>query len=169
MRLNFKYQSAGRAGEKAFSLLEVLIAAVVIAIIYAALFSGINSTFGLLQSTRENLRATQIIVSRMEGLRLCAWSSSQLFNTNVVPPTFTDTFYPLGLNSTTNKSTVYFGTMTITPNPTLSPAASYGSNFALVKVSVTWTNGGNGRPTTHTRSMSTYVAKFGMQNYIYYH
>ena len=48
MRLNFKYQSAGRAGEKAFSLLEVLIAAVVIAIIYAALFSGINSTFGLL-------------------------------------------------------------------------------------------------------------------------
>lgn len=169
MRLDFKNKVGGGTAENAFSLLEVLIAAVVIAIIYAALFSGINSTFGLLQSTRENLRATQIIVSRMEGLRLCAWSSSQLFNTNVVPATFTDTFYPLGLNSTSNKSTLYFGKMTVTQNPGVSPAASYASNLALVTVTVTWTNSGNGPAIQHTRSMSTYVAKYGMQNYIYYH
>ena len=169
MRFDFNNRGGGRAGEKAFSLLEALIAAMVIAIIYAALFSGINSTFGLLQSTRENLRATQIIVSRMEGLRLCAWSSAQLFNTNVVPATFTDTFYPLGLNTSSNKSTVYFGKMTVTPNPGLSPAATYGSNMALVTVSVVWTNNGTGVPSKHTRSMSTYVAKYGMQNYVYYH
>ena len=169
MQLKNNNNVKSREAESAFSLLEVLIAAVVISIIYAALFTGINSTFALLQTTRENLRATQIIVSRMEGLRLCAWSSSQLFSTNVVPARFSDTFYPLGLNSTTNNSTVYFGTMTITPGPTVSPAASYGTNLALVTVTVTWTNGGSGKPTAHTRSMSTYVAKYGMQNYIYYH
>jgi len=30
---------------------------------------------------------------RLEGLRLCAWSNAQLFNTNVVPPNYTDSFY----------------------------------------------------------------------------
>lgn len=169
MRFNFNNKARGRAGESAFSLLEVLIAAVVIALIYAALFSGINSTFGLLQASRENLRATQIMVSRLEGLRLCAWDSSQLFNTNIVPPVFTDSFYPLGLQATTNKSITYYGTMTVTPNPNISPAPSYGSNIALVTVTITWTNGANAKTSVHRRSMSTFAAKYGLQNYVYYH
>jgi type II secretory pathway pseudopilin PulG len=169
MQVHFNKKVRGKAREAAFSLLEVLIAGVVIAIIYAALFSGINSTFGLLQSSRENLRATQIMVSRLEGLRLCAWDSTQLFNTNVVPPTFTDSFYPLGLQGTSNKSIIYYGTMTITANPNISPAPSYGSNIALVTVTVTWTNGANAKPTLHQRSMSTFAAKYGLQNYVYYH
>lgn len=169
MRFNFNNKAMGRARESAFSLLEVLIAAVVIALIYAALFSGINSTIGLLQASRENLRATQIMVSRLEGLRLCAWDSSQLFNTNVVPPVFTDSFYPLGLQSTTNKSITYYGTMTVTANPNISPTPSYGSNIALVTVTVTWTNGANAKQSVHRRSMSTFAAKYGLQNYVYYH
>jgi len=82
----------------AFSLVEVMVAASIMAIIFAALFAGISSTFSLMDVTRENLRATQIMVSRLEGLRLCAWSNNQLFNTSVVPTNFTDSFYPLGLN-----------------------------------------------------------------------
>jgi prepilin-type N-terminal cleavage/methylation domain-containing protein len=169
MQLKLNQDNRGRSAKAAFSLLEVMIAAAVMAIIYASLFMGISTTFSLLQATRENLRATQIMISRLEGLRLCAWSSSQLFNTNVVPATFTDSFYPLGLNSTTNKCTTYSGTMTVTANPTLQPAATYSSNLALVTVTVTWTNGGYGTPSVHTRSMRTYAAKYGLQNYIYYH
>lgn len=148
-----------------FSLLEVLIAVTVMAIIYAGLFVGVTTTFNLLQTTRENLRATQIMVSRLERLRLCAWSDDQLFNTNVVPVKFTDSFYPLGLNSSTNSGTVYVGTMTIAKAPNLNPAASYRTNMALVTVTVSWTNGINN---VHTRSMCTYVARYGMQNYVYY-
>lgn len=170
MRVDFNQKCARQTQQAAFSLLEVLIAALVIAIIYAALFSGINSTFGLLQASRENLRATQILVSRLEGLRLCAWDNTQLFNTNVVPPTFKESFYPAGLQSTTNTSTIYYGKMTVTPNsPSMSPAPTYGSNIALITVTVTWTNGGNAKISSHTRSMSTYAAKYGLQNYVYYH
>jgi prepilin-type N-terminal cleavage/methylation domain-containing protein len=167
MRMQFTKKNSGRTAESAFSLLEVLVAAVVVAIIYASLFAGISTTFSMLQTVRENLRATQIMVSRMEGLRLCAWSNSQLFNTNVVPSAFTDTFYPIGLNSTTNCGTVYSGTMTIMQNPGLSPNASYAANMALVTITVTWTNGANGVVNIHRRSMSTYVAKYGLQNYVY--
>lgn len=159
----------GRRPEGAFSLLEVLIALVISAVVFAGLYGGISCTFNLLETVRENLRATQIMVSRLEGVRLCAWSDSQLFNTNVVPPVFTDSFYPSGLAYSTNSGTRYSGTLTVEKNPSLSPAAVYATNMALVTVSVVWTNGSNGRVNVHRRSMSTYVAKYGMQNYIYYH
>jgi type II secretory pathway pseudopilin PulG len=153
----------------AFSLVEVLIAIGVGAIIFAALYSGISSSFSLLQNVRENLRATQIMVSRLEGVRLCAWSDEQLFNTNIVPRVFTESFYPQGLEGGDHNGTIYAGTMEVQQSPSLSPAPSYAANMALVKVTVTWTNGYNGKINVHTRSMSTYVAKYGIQNYVYYH
>jgi type II secretory pathway pseudopilin PulG len=149
-----------------FSILELLIAVTVMAIIFAAVFSGVSSTFNLMTTARENLRATQIMVSRLEGIRLCAWGSGQLFNTNIVPAVFTETFYPLGLSTTTNNGTVYSGTMTITTNPAFSTAASYAPSMAVVTVTVVWTNG---IANVHRRSMTSYVAQFGEQNYVYYH
>ena len=57
--------------------------------------------------------------------------------------------------------------MLITTNPPMSPAASYASNMALVTVTVTWTNGAYGVDNVHTRSMSTYIAQYGLQNYVF--
>jgi prepilin-type N-terminal cleavage/methylation domain-containing protein len=155
-------------GSGAFSLIEVIIAAAIVAIIMAALFTGVTATFNLEGVTRENLRATQIIVSRMEGLRLCAWSQDQLFNTNVVPQTFADWFYPLGLQSTTNCGTRYTGTISVVTNVSLNPSATYADKLALITVTVNWTNA-QGAPVLHSRSMTTLVAKYGVQNYIYGH
>jgi prepilin-type N-terminal cleavage/methylation domain-containing protein len=159
----------GRRKNEAFSMLEVLVAVAISAVIFAALYRGISATFGMLQTVRENLRATQIMVSRLEGVRLCAWDEGQLFSTNVVPPTFSDTFYPLGMGGNTNSGAKYYGTMTVQKNPSMSPSSSYGTNMALVTVSISWTNNNSGRKIAHTRTMSTYVAKYGIQNYVYYH
>lgn len=153
----------------AFSLVEVMAAAMVMAIIFTVLFTGISTTFRLLDATRENLRGTQIAVSRLEELRLCAWSSSQLFNTNVVPPTFTDSFYPLGLKDSTNIGTMYYGTISVTTNFVMDPPATYNDKVALVTVSVAWTNVSSGQATAHHVSMNTYVAEYGVQNYIFAH
>lgn len=151
----------------AFSLVEVLAAVLILSIIFTVLFTGISTTFGLLDTTRENLRATQIAVSRLEDLRLCAWSSSQLFNTNVVPAKFTDSFYPLGLKEGTNTGITYYGTISVTTNFALNPPATYASKLALVTVSVAWTNSGGSRSLSHQCSMNTFVAQYGMQNYIF--
>ncbi len=157
-----------------FTLIEVLVSVVIAAIILGAVYSGISGTFTMLNTIREDLRATQIIVSRLEGMHLEAWGNgtnqpSQLFDTSLVPRTFTDYFYPLGLNSTTNQGTIYTGAVTITTNLTLSPAASYGANLALVTVTVTWVDINYGVTNVRTRAMSTYIARYGMQNYIYTH
>jgi len=153
-------------GRQAFTLVEVLAATAIAAIILTALFAGISTGISVLKTTRENLRATQIMVSRMEGLRLCAWGTNQLFNPVVVPATFTDYFYPVGLGYQTNGA-VYSGTMTVTTNFTLNPAASYNGQMALVTVRVSWNDAFYGVTTTHTRSVSTLVAQNGIQNYVY--
>jgi type II secretory pathway pseudopilin PulG len=159
--------------EAVFSLVEVMVAAAIAAIIFTAVFSGISNSFSLLNTTRENMRATQIIMSRLEGLHLEAWGNgmnqaSQLFDPTLVPATFTDHFYPLGLNgNTTNLGTVYTGTVTITTNITMTPAATYSGSMALVTVTVSWADVAHGVTTHHTSAMSTYIAQYGIQNYVY--
>lgn len=158
-----------QCGIRAFSLVEVLAAAFVVAIIFAVLFAGIAGTFKMLDTAREGLRGTQVAMSRIEELRLCAWSSDQLFNTNVVPPTFTDSFYPLGLKDTTNTGTKYYGTINVTTNFALSPSATYSNDLALVTVSVNWTNHNGRAVLSHHCTMNTFIAKYGMQNYVFSH
>jgi hypothetical protein len=144
--------------------------------IFAALFYGVSNGLTLLDITRQNMRATQIILSRMEGLRLCAWGNgtnqvSQVFDTSIVPTNFTDSFYPSGVNGVTNLGITYYGTMTIQTNIGLFPTASYStSSMAKVTISLRWTNNGYGKARLgHSNSMSTYVSQNGIQNYIYIH
>jgi hypothetical protein len=164
-----------KAGTQAFTLVEALVSAAIGAVIFTTLYAGISNSFSLLNTARANLRATQIMVSRLEGLRLCAWGNgtnqvSQLFNTNVIPTSFTDYFYPQGLHGDTNNhGAVYQGTMIVETNLTLDPPASYSPGMARVTVTLTWSDGISGRLVTHTRKMSTYVAQFGEQNYVFNH
>jgi hypothetical protein len=144
-----------------------MIAVVITIIIFSGLFTGIRSTFSLINASRENMRATQIMVSQLESLRLCTWSSDQLFNPNVVPTTFTDSFYPLGLFGSTNYGITYSGQITIRTNFTLNPPATYSNNLAWVTISVSWTTVSGGATNVHNRSMDTYIAKYGVQNYVY--
>jgi hypothetical protein len=177
--MQFNHQPAGGSKRfqrvRAFSFVEVLIASGMGLFIFAALFYGIANGLTLLDVTRQNLRATQIVLSRMEGLRLCAWGNgtnqpSQVFNTTIIPTTFTDYFYPVGLNGVTNLGVAFYGTMVVQSNITLKPSASYSSNMAMVTISLRWTNSGYGNhQLAHSQSMSTYVSQSGIQNYIYTH
>ena len=168
MRLNFIDKPGNRAASNsAFTLVELLVGAGMAAMVYAAVFCGVSTTFRILNSSREELRATQIMVSRLEGVRLEAWGTNQLFNTSYVPTNFTDYFYPFGLSGTTNDGTVYSGTVTVTPDPPMTNTPSYSNNIALVTVTITWTNGAVGTTNIHTRTMSTYVSQYGLQNYVW--
>lgn len=167
MRLNYKAKPGNRAAHNGFTLVELVVGAGMAALVYAAVFCGVSTTFRILNSSREDLRATQIMVSRLEGVRLEEWGTNQLFNTGYVPTNFIEYFYPLGINSTTNEGTIYAGTVTITPNPPMANTPTYAPNLAQVTVTVTWTNGVVGVTNVHTRSMSTYVAQYGLQNYVW--
>ena len=74
-------------GESAHSLPEAIIAALVVGTMLVSLYAGFSSGFTIVQSAREELRATQIILARMESIRLYTWS--QLHDTNnFLKPTF---------------------------------------------------------------------------------
>jgi len=141
-------------------------ATAIAAIVFLALFSGLTSGFNLTQMERENLRATQIALARMEGLRLYAWSSAQLFNPTMLPNVFTDYYYPYGMGGFSTNNTMYTGSVTIA-NVTLSPGASYSTNMQQIIVQVGWKDTFYGRTNAHVRTFNTYVAKYGIQNYVF--
>jgi uncharacterized protein (TIGR02598 family) len=144
-----------RRGLAAFSLVEVTVGLGIVGTCVAALFSGFTTGFFTLRMARENLRATQILLQKTETLRLLSWD--QLTGTNSIPMVFADRYDP---NAATDKGITYNGTIAITPCPI---SSSYSNDMKLVVVSVNWKTGTIDR----NRTYSTYVARYGLQNYIY--
>ena len=151
-----RLRSARRRGrEEAATLAEVMVAALVLSIVLVALYVGISSGLSVIQLTRENLRATQILTEKMEIVRLCSWEQVTA-PTNFIPSTFSA---PFDSNGSTN-GLVYTGTVRIS-DPTM--AEFYKNHLKLIQIELTWTSGSVQR----TRSMSTYVSEYGLQNYVY--
>ena len=149
-----------RRFQLAFTMIEVLMSVALIGVMFVSLYGGMSSGFAITQLARENLRGTQIMLERMEGIRLYNWN--QLVYSNMIPKNFTNYYYPLA-QSGESKGIAYIGTMVIS-SATLNPSASYADAMRTVTVTITWTNGNARR----TRSMSTYVSRNGVQNYVFY-
>jgi len=149
-----------RLRKLAYTLVEVVICVALVVIMFVSLYGGMSTGFAVTQGSRENLRATQIMLEYMEGIRLYNWD--QLTASNWVPTSVTNWYYPLAATNE-SRGIPYYTSLSVTTNFSLSPSASYSTNMRMLLVTVTWTNAGY----SHTRSMSTYVARNGMQNYVF--
>jgi uncharacterized protein (TIGR02598 family) len=139
----------------AFSLVEVTMGMGVIGTATVALFSGFTSGFFTMQMARENLRATQIMLEKTETLRLYSWDQitalgSQVSNQAVYDPNA----------AAVAQGCVYNVRVNIEPAPL---PTSYSSEMKMVTVTLNWKSG----PIDRTRSFTTYIARNGLQNYIY--
>ncbi|HWX18306.1 MAG TPA: hypothetical protein VN578_00230 [Candidatus Binatia bacterium] len=152
---------ATTGGETAFTLAEVLISVLILATAMASLYACFSFTFTVIQSSREELRATQVGLQKLEAIRLCTWN--QLSN---CPISFQEKYDPL---ASTNQSSgvVYYGTVTTGPCTNVADSASYKTNMALVTVTLYWTNFNGGKQLTRSCQLQTQVALNGMQNYIW--
>jgi prepilin-type N-terminal cleavage/methylation domain-containing protein len=146
-----------RRSQKGYSLVEVLIAAAIIGIMFTSIYAGIARSFDVTRATRENLRAIQMLQDRTEIIRLYTWT--QLNTPGFVPTTFSDYFVPSAVS--TNRGVQFNGTVTITNAPL---STSYAGDMKLVNITVSWTSGVN----SYTQQVSTLVSHYGLQNYIYY-
>jgi prepilin-type N-terminal cleavage/methylation domain-containing protein len=142
--------------QTAYTLVEVMVAVFLVAIIAGAFYAALASGFGLVQANREDLRATQIMMQKLEGVRLCTWSELSNFS-------FTDVYDPSGGKA----GTAFAGTVTVGPANSIPNSSSYAGNMCLVTVTVSWTNYNGKVPVPHTRQMQTQVARYGLQNYIW--
>lgn len=170
-----------RLGQGGFSLVEAAVALGLVALVVGALYAGMTQVIAQSQSARENLRATQILLEKLETIRLYTWqqigepfdpddpeNSSDPFDAEdphtaddeaepfVLPTTFTVPFTP---GSTNRHELMYHGRLTLTNAPF---SEAYAGQLLLVTATVGWTN--NGR--AHQRQMQTLFARYGIQNNI---
>src|SRR5579862_5240920 len=86
----------------AFTLAEVMISVCILAVATVSLYAGFGTGFMLVDSARQELRATQILTQKAEAIRLCTWSS--LSN---CPISFSERYDPR-----TSSGTLFVGTVT---------------------------------------------------------
>lgn len=152
----------GGRSRTAFTLVELMIGVTVMAIMFIALFRGIDYGFRETQLARENLRATQILLERMEGVRL--YTFDQLVSSNMFATTFTNLYYPLA-SANQSPGITYYGRFAIS---NMSTGAAYNDNLRLITVTVNWTNCyGTNVYVPRNRQMQTMVARYGIQNYVW--
>ncbi len=152
-----------RRGLGAFSLIECVVAISVIMISFLTIFGCLTFGFTVTQLSRENLRATQILLDKMEGVRLYSWT--QITNSSFLTPVFTNWFYEtndIGQLNAAGNGVLYTGLVSVTQVPF---STSYTNTMVLVTVKVGWTS--SGKNIAKTRTMQTLVGEFGLQNYIY--
>jgi hypothetical protein len=136
------------------SIIETLVAMTGLSIVAVAIFCGIGSGMLAVSMARENSRATQILLEKVETIRLYNWD--QLSLSGFIPSTFTAPYDP----QSTSGSLLYHGTFTI--NPALLNT-SYSNDLKLITVNVSWKSG----EVLRQRQMSTYFSRYGLQSYIY--
>jgi Tfp pilus assembly protein PilV len=158
MKTSLSIRPAGSSKRSGFTLVEALVGFAIAAFAIVSLYAGITYGMAVTQATRENLRATQLIMEKFETIRLYTWDQMNGSNGFVIPATFANSY---AIDTTgSNVGVIYHGTMNISNGPI---DASYGSDLKLVTVSLTWTSANVPR----SRTMQTLVARQGLQQYVY--
>jgi prepilin-type N-terminal cleavage/methylation domain-containing protein len=148
-----------RASSAGFTLVETVMALAVGAIMLSALYNAFAFGYRTIGVTREDLRATEIMLQRLERVRLCTFS--QITDTSINPPTTTEYADPTDQASGGGgvPYTVTFNTSV--PTVGTLPEA-YRTNMLLVTVGASWSRGNM----PHSRTMQTYVAQKGIESYV---
>lgn len=147
-----------RGGEKAFTLAELMVACAILAIMVVSLFGGISFGFSNITIARQNLRATQIALEKMEIVRMYSWE--QVNSNGFVPKTFTAPFFPSLKGGETNGGLTYYGTIDINK---IKLDTTYDDDMRQVVVRLNWTN----KNIPQSVEMSTHISQYGMHRYIY--
>lgn len=147
-----------RSIERGFTLVEVVVATAILGLMFVSFYGGISAGVQIINLSRENLRGNQIMIEKLETIRLYTWD--QINSNGFVPPTFTAPFFPAVKDTNESPGITYYGRVSIT---NVALETGYSTNLKLVRVSLTWTNAGK----SINREMETLVSQFGMQNYVY--
>jgi hypothetical protein len=128
----------------------------ILGIAIAGTLSAVFTGFLIAGRVRENQRATQIILEKLETIRLYNWS--QVTAPGFIPESFSERFDP---QAPQRQGITYYGTFSVAPFPF---ATSYQDDMREVTVTLQWKSE---RGIPRSRSFVTYIARDGIQNYVY--
>ncbi len=139
------------------ALMEVVMATGIIALMAAALIGAFNYGFLIMKLVRENQRATQILIEKVETIRLYSWT--QVNSPGFIPSYFSDYFDPQSAQGA--KGVRYTGFISIGDVPF---TTAYTTNMKQINITLRWSSSDK---INHTRTATTFIAKDGIQNYVY--
>jgi hypothetical protein len=136
--------TAGREG--GHGLIEVMFATVALTMVVTGLYGAFSFGFATIKIAQEDLGADQMMVQKLETLRVYDWSK------------ITGGYVPTSPSLRTNGGTIYSLTMAIDAAPL---TESYSNTLRQATISVAWVSGG----VTRRRSMTTLVSQNGIETY----
>lgn len=154
VRIEPKFQPAesvpGGSGQSArgFTLAETVVATLLLTLAIVALYAAFAFGFGTMKLCQEDLRAGQILVQKLETLRVYEWSK---LTNGYLPTELTASF-------STDGGVSYDVAIEVARAPV---AESYSDTLRQVTVSLAWESGGALR----NRAMTTFVSQDGLQTY----
>jgi hypothetical protein len=144
-------------GSNAFTLIDALFATAMAGVMFTSLYAGLAFGFKVVKMARENTRATQIMLEKMETIRLYTWS--QITNDGFIPTApVAVPYYAVG---SSNSSIMYTAQTSIAA---CDLGTTYASDMRKITIRVDWSPLGS---SNRTRTMSTYVSNRGLQGYVY--
>jgi type II secretory pathway pseudopilin PulG len=148
-----------RLGLRGFSLVDIVVAMGLIGIVLVGMLGGLGLVWSSVQWSREQARATQLMEEKLDTLRLYSWD--QLHTPGFITTNFMATYSTLSNGTSIEASGLTYSGNIIIDSPSLTE--SYSNALKQVTVALQWTSGGR----LHRTQMSTFVAQYGMQSYIY--
>jgi hypothetical protein len=135
-------------GQPGHTLIDVVVATWLLTVVVVGLFGAFSFGFSTIKISQEDVRASQIILQKLETLRVYDWSR---ITNGYFPATFTASY-------STSGGVTYEGAIAIEPFPT---AESYSNTLRQVTVSLAWVSSGIPR----YRVVRTLVSQNGIQTY----
>jgi type II secretory pathway pseudopilin PulG len=143
------------ARQSGFSIVEAMVGFFLLGVVTAALFGGFSFGFNSIKLSQEEVRADQILVQKLETLRVINF-------TNLING-FIPTNQPPAYYSTSNAlhGVTYNVSMSVTPFvPSATPEA-YSNTLRQVTATVSWFS----ENVNHTRTMTTLVSTNGIATF----
>src|SRR3954470_5281696 len=114
-----------------FSLIEAMVGMAVMGVMVAGLFGGMSWGTTSVRISREDLRAGQILLEKMEVIRLLTWD--QITASNVLPANFTAPYYTtMVATNTAAAGPTFSGTITISTPKGTTLGANYTNDMRVV-------------------------------------
>jgi len=92
MKPNTRIAKRPGSANPGFSLVKVMVGVAVFGVACVSLYAGVTFGFNSVRLARENLRATQILMEKMEVIRLYSWA--EITEPGFIPATFEATYAP---------------------------------------------------------------------------
>ena len=150
---------------RAFTLMEVVVGMLVVGIVIVSLYTALTFGVRMVQLSRENFRATEILTEKMDMLRVYNWD--QILSSTEIPREFDAYFEPpkrgkdKDKDKGKEKGLVYHGRISFSQAWN---DVSYRGDLTNVTVSLSWTSATS---VVRSRQFTTLIARNGLQSYIY--